>query len=183
MGIYILSSIGLVTIIGVMSFIYRNSKVATFDNNYILNYNVFYFVGNIYQIKISGKIIPNSDDGKRVLNLYDKNLQMDFFNETVKGIIKDDSFHVEMIRRRDKKAALNLMKRTFMLNINETMKQISKEYRIENKLKKLAVIEEEKIKKIACSKCKNRLQCQITFHDCRYEEDNIDPILKKFFAK
>lgn len=155
-----------------------NSNSKYFDANFSLEYSVKYDIRGIYQVILIGHIIPISDDGQRLLSLYDKNLKIGFDNKTIKGVINNDSFKIEMIRKKDKNIAINLLKKSFISNVQGSLKEIQEEYKLENELKRISSKEKEMVKKIACSRCKNRLQCEISFTDCRFEEDDTNPVLR-----
>lgn len=175
MNIFTISIITLVTIISISIIYYKLTwKVRAFDRNFHIDYQQIYSVGHIYQIKLLGNITPISDNGRKIFDTYSSNFNISFSNTTISGNVYGDRVNINMIRKKDKKTALRLLKKTFIKELRSTIREIETEYKTENKLKEMASKEKNKLTKMACQECRYKYQCGIAFTECKYEKEKIN---------
>ncbi|WP_034328045.1 hypothetical protein [Alkaliphilus transvaalensis] len=154
----------------IISFL-KNNK---FNQYFQLFSQESYNLDDLFPIKLSGEIIPKKDYLEIPHDLY-----VTINTTAIQGEIKHNRFYIELIRPKDRKKALELVKSQYLKTVTPYIRET-----IQNKKEDIRLIELSKkqlpqMQKIACNTCKHKVQCQIAFTSCNYEREEVDTIIRK----
>lgn len=153
-------------------FLNRNHK---FNHYFKISYEETYDLSELYHIKLIGTIIPKMD----YLDVPYDTLTVEFNRPAIKGSIKSNEFTVELIRLKDRKKALQMIRKHYLAAVNPFIKETLQNKSEDIMLITLAQKQLPRLQKLACDSCKHKLQCQIAFEGCHYEREKKDKILDK----
>lgn len=173
MSIYIITTaIVFITLIYICLPVLRTK---TFDKYFQVYLEEAYNLDDLFPIKIKGKIIPKVD----FLDIPYEDLDIEINTKTIRGTIVSNGLSLELIRPRDRKTALYLIKTHYIKTVKPYIKETIQNKKEYIGLINLAEKHKRKLEKIACQTCKHRVQCQISFSECNYERLERDAILRK----
>ncbi len=159
-------------LLGGAYWLYRSRE---FNNYFKISYDETYHLDALYHIKLSGTIVPRLD----YLDIPYDTLSVSIDKPAIRGLIKKNQFSVELIRPRDRRKALRLIRRHYLNAVNPYIIETLQNKKEEIYLIRLSKKQLPKLQKLACNTCRHKLLCQISFDGCSYEREQKDMLLNK----
>ncbi|MBM7616068.1 hypothetical protein [Alkaliphilus hydrothermalis] len=150
----------------------KNKK---FDSYFQIYSEETYNLDDLYHIKLKGHIAPKKD----YLDIPYKELSIVIRTTAIQGEIKENEFYLELIRPRDRKKALMLVREQYMKAVTPYISETFQNRKEDIKLIELSKKHSAVMEKIACNTCKHKIQCSISFTQCHYERADVDVLLNK----
>lgn len=171
----ILLSIGIVLTAALGYWFYWSRNTRGFKRYFSLSYQETYQMDQLYPIILTGQIDTKVD----YYRLPHGEVEASVEKYALKGAIYNNGFTLQLIRPRDRKKALRLIRSQYYHLAAPYLKEVNQLKHETIELSKLSKAQTKKLEKIACNTCKKRLQCQIAFTGCQYEREEVDPLLAK----
>ncbi|ABR47574.1 hypothetical protein Amet_1374 [Alkaliphilus metalliredigens QYMF] len=172
----ILLGILLITMIFWVLYLYsKYSRSYVFNQYFKVEYEESYNLDNIFQVKIHGRIIPTVS----YLDIPYEDITVEIHTPTIRGNIKNNFVSIELVRPQDRRKAIMLVKSHYYKAVKSFIKETVTNKKEHIYLLSLAEKQKIQMHKIACHTCKHRVQCQISFTECKYERVEKDILLHK----
>jgi len=162
------------SIIALLSFI-QKLRTRLFDKYFNIQLEESYNLNDLFPIKIIGSITPKVD----YLEIPYDNLEININTKIIRGTIINNQINLELIKLSDRNKAALLIKQHYAKAVKSYINETIKNKKNFIELINISQKQRKHIKKIACSTCKHRTQCQIAFNGCNYKRETRDSILSK----
>ena len=134
-----------------------------------------YDLDNLFPIRVTGKILTKMD----YLDIPYEEINLEVRTTTILGQIIGTGFSLCYIRLKDRNKAIKLIKKHYLKAVKPYIIETNKNKAEYINLINLSRKQLPKIEKVACSTCKNTIQCQIAFTKCNYKRNDVDNLLNK----
>ena len=132
-----------------------------------------YDLDNLFPIRVTGKILTRMD----YLDIPHEEINLKVRTTTILGQIVGTGFSLCYIRLKDRNKAVRLVKQHYLKAVAPYIEETNKNKAEYINLINLSRKQLPKIEKVACSTCKNTIQCQIAFTKCNYKRSDVDNLL------
>lgn len=163
--------------IGLVYILFTLFRTWLFDRYFKVSLEESYNLDDLFPIKIQGKIIPKVD----FLEIPYQDLSIEIKTKTIRGNIHNNNISLELIKLRDRKKSIYLVKRHYMKNVKSYIVETVRNKKEYIKLIRISNKEKQHIGRVACETCKHKMKCKISFQECNYERKTHDRLLSKGF--
>lgn len=162
-------------LITLIYFLLPRFRTKLFDKYFQVYLEESYNLDHLFPIKIKGNIVPKVD----FLDIPYDNLSIEINTKTIRGTIINNNLSLELIKPRDRKTSVYLIKTHYIKTVRPYIKETIQNKKEYIELINLSAKQKCNLEKIACQTCKHKVQCQISFMECNYERAVKDAILGK----